>query len=159
MIRLWLLIAVFLAPLPAMALSCLAPSVERSFQQFNAAEETYVVVHGRLTLDKAQLPRNDFETQRPPPMTRVPARLIGRSLGLEGFKTPFEREVTLEVACFGPWCGSAQNGGDVLAFLRKDTDGYALGITPCGGGAFWAPSSKMLRTVKQCLRGGDCTVD
>lgn len=157
--RCWVLALALLLPVPALALSCLAPSVERSFQQFNDAAESYVVVHGRLTFDRTKLPKSDFDTQTPPKMTMIPAMLTGKSLNHMGFKVPFDQQITLEVACYGPWCGSAQDGGDVLGFLRRDAGGYALEINPCGGGAFWEPPGKMLRAVKRCFRGGNCTAD
>lgn len=156
MMRFILLALALMTPLPALALSCIEPSVERSFQEYSDASETYVVVHGRLTFDSDKLPKSDFETQITPRMTKIPSLLIGKSLNRQGFALPFDHRITLEVACFGPWCGTAQDGGDVLAFLRKEADGYALAITPCGGGAYRGPSGKMLRAVEQCFRGGEC---
>ena len=159
MMRVLAFICALVAPLPAFALSCLAPSVERSFARADAAEERYVVVHGRLTLDAKALPRGGSGEVQPPEMTQVKAVLLGKSLNLEGFKVPFDQEITLEVACFGPWCGSVQNGLDMLAFVRKEGEAYALDVNPCGGSVFGAPQRSMLRAVKTCMRGGDCTAD
>lgn len=151
----FLLIAL-IVPLPALALSCMAPSVERSFARFAEAEETYVIVHGRLTLDVKALPKGMSADRDPPKMTRIPAKLVGRSMGRNGFDLPFDQAVTLEVSCLGPWCGSARNGEDVLAFVRKSDNGYALAITPCGGSVFGAPKPSQLRLVKQCFRKARC---
>ncbi|MCX7558484.1 hypothetical protein OS190_02820 [Sulfitobacter sp. F26204] len=158
MIRLLVTILTLAAPLPALALSCLAPTIEGSFARYAAAEEAYVVVNGRLTLDQTRMPEGMTETT-PPRMTHVAARLSGTFLNKKGFVLPFDKEVTLEVSCVGPWCGQIQNDTDVLAFLRKDTQGYALAIGPCGGAAFSAPDPAMLKRVTQCLVRRDCSAD
>ena len=157
MMRALVIVAVLLAPLPAFALSCLPPSVERSYAQADASKDDYVVVHGRLTLDMDRLPRRRSNDQQPPEMTQIKGALIGMSLSQAGFKLPFDHEVTLEVACFGPWCGSAKNGEDVLAFVRKDGARYTLEINPCGGNVFGEPKRKMLKAVERCMRKGGCS--
>ena len=63
-----------MAPMPALALSCVAPSVERTFHKVNDAKEDYIVVHGRLTLDTDTLPKEGTTSSNPPKMTKVPAR-------------------------------------------------------------------------------------
>lgn len=145
-----------MAPMPALALSCVAPSVERTFQKVNDAKEDYIVVHGRLTLDTDTLPKEGTTSSNPPKMTKVPATLTGLSLNRSGFEVPFEHHVTLEVACFGPWCGRVENGVDVLAFVRRDGGRYALGINPCGGHVFAPAQAAQLSKVQQCFNGGTC---
>ncbi len=110
-----LLLICLVLPVQALALSCMKPSVTRTFKEIHAAPETYIIVEGRLTLDASKLPETDLTNQSPPELTRVPAILSGTSLSRAGFDAPFAREITLEVACFGPWCGGAQNGMEVLA--------------------------------------------
>lgn len=145
-----------LAPMPALALSCVSPSVERTFHEVVAAPELYVIVHGRLMLDTGKLPRAGTTNSNPPKMTKVEARIKGRSLSEAGFATPFDRTLTLEVGCVGPWCGSVANEEYVLAFVRKGADGYSLSVSPCGGHVFGAPKKAMLKKVKQCYNGGAC---
>ncbi|MGC1503360.1 MAG: hypothetical protein WA782_04380 [Sulfitobacter sp.] len=147
------------APMPALALSCLAPAVDRSYAQFAAAEEAYVVVHGRLTLDMSDLPQGMTGDTRPPRMTKIAAELQGSSLNKTGFVVPFDRPVTLEVSCLSQWCGHVQTGEEILAFVRKDVDGYALHITPCGGSVFGSPKPEMLAQVKQCMADQACKGD
>lgn len=159
MIRAVLSAVLLAVPLPAFALSFLAPSVERSYARFDASEDLYVVVHGRLTLEEDGLPKGMIADREPPAMTRLPALLIGHSLTQKGFVLPFEQDVTLEVSCIGPWCGSARNGEDVLAFLRKDADGYALAVDPCGGALFGTPKPEMMKQAETCQRTGNCTSD
>lgn len=157
--HLLILLLILLSP-PALALSCVKPSVERSFKTYDEAKETYLVVRGRLTLDERLLPRSDFGSNEAPPMTEVTARLSGKSLSQAGFKLPFDKGITLEVACFGPWCGDISNGIDALVFLRKDGPGrYALDLNPCGGAVFQTPHLDQLKSVQRCMRGEDCTAD
>ena len=150
------LLAVMLLPAQAFALSCVRPSVERSFDQVNAAPEPYVVVMGRLTLDTRKMPKTGDQTRNPRKMTQVPGTLTGKSLGLAGFKVPFDQDITLQVGCIGPWCGSAQNGAEVLAFVRREGQKYVLDVSPCGGRMFGTPKRAMIRKLQQCLKAGSC---
>lgn len=157
--RLIAFVLALVAPVPALALSCLAPSVERSYASFAAAEETYIVVHGRLTLDVSKLPKGMSATNRPPRMTKIKAKLRGTSLGRSGFGLPFDQGVTLEVTCLSHWCGAVQNGEDLLAFVRKDADGYAMRISPCGGSVFATPKPAMLTQVERCMANKNCSAN
>jgi hypothetical protein len=152
------LISIFalLAPVPALALSCLPQTVEGTYQRAADSEDVYIVVHGRLTFNAAKLPRNGSATHTPDRMTRIPAEIQGKSLSKAGFKVPFDQKITLEVACYGPWCGSAQSGQDVLAFLKRGPDGYSLESNPCGGNLFGTPKVGMLKQVRTCFNGGAC---
>lgn len=154
--RFVVLLAALVLPVQASALSCLAPSVQRTFNEVHAAPETYVVVRGRLTLDPRKLPRNNHGNSKPAKMTQVPAKLIGKSMSKSGFVVPFENTVMLEVACYGPWCGSVANGQETLAFVKRDAGSYALGINPCGGRAFTNPSAADLKKVLGCFNGAAC---
>ena len=152
---------------PAQALSCLPHDVARTYEQAATSEETYIVVHGTLTFDESRLPETDWQhQQKTPPNTLIPARLEGKALTREGFNAPFDRSVTFNVQCLGPWCASAKTGTAYLAFLRK-TDGppetggtsgpgYQLDINACGGMGFAAPTKQALETVVQCFQGGPC---
>ncbi|KIN65455.1 hypothetical protein Z945_498 [Sulfitobacter noctilucae] len=146
-----------LAPAPAFALSCMAPSVERSFAQFQEAEEVYIVVHGKLNFDPELLPEGMTQDPLPPELTLVSAHLKGASLTTDGFVRSYDQPVTLEVSCAGPWCGNAKTGEDIVAFVRKDEDGYALAIRPCGGAVFGSPEPEMLQQLHTCFVGKECT--
>jgi hypothetical protein len=139
---------------PALSLSCLRPDVARSYGFAAEAEETYIVVHGRLTFDERRLPEavgNDS-----PPSTVIKAHVSGKSLTQAGFTSAFDRDITLEVGCYGPWCAGASSGEDYLLFLRKDASGYTYMADPCGSLGFAAPTSEMLNQVEQCMKGGHC---
>ena len=154
--RYLLFLVAIMLPMQAAALSCIRPSVERSYTEVAAAKESYVVAKGRLTFDQRKLPPDDNGPVKPPKLTRIEARLVGSSLSSKGFNVPFDQPVTLEVACYGPWCGRAESGGQVLAFLKRSKSGYALDINPCGGRSFADPKAKMLKQVVQCHKGGRC---
>lgn len=142
---------------PAIALSCLPIDLAGQYQRIAAAPEPYVIVHGRLSFDADLLPRTDWEAQQnTPPETRVSARLRGHALGRDGFKTPFNRAITLRVLCYGPWCANPPGEGMVLGFVKRENGAYALTTDPCGGDAFFAPPPEMLEQVLSCHRGGPC---
>lgn len=146
-----------LAPLPALALSCLPHSVEATYQRAAEAKESYVVVQGRLTFDASALPDNGTRTINPPEETPIPAEISGKALSDGGFDVPFEQPLMLNVLCYGPWCGSAEEG-EVLAFLKRGANGtYMLESNPCGGDLFGSPKPAMVDKVIACFQGADCT--
>ncbi len=159
MIRLSFAIGIAVLPLKALALSCIAPTVERSYAQFASADETYLIVHGRVTFDAKLLPKALTANSKPPELTLVPAQLVGKSLTKDGFNLPFEQSITLNVTCLGPWCGSIKDGEDLLAFVQKSDAGYALAVTPCGGSAFGSPKAAQIKKVVTCFRDGTCSID
>ncbi len=146
-----------IAPLPALALSCLPHSVEATYQRAAKAEESYVVVQGRLTFDASVLPKTGKIGSNPPEETPLRAQISGKALSEGGFDVPFEQPLMLNVLCYGPWCGSAEEG-DVLAFLERGADGaYMLESNPCGGDLFGSPKPAMVDKVIACFQGADCT--
>ncbi|MGJ8626223.1 MAG: hypothetical protein ACSHXB_04610 [Sulfitobacter sp.] len=151
--RILIFVLALAAPLPALALSCVRPSVERTYDRAQKSPDAYVVVYGRLTTDGRKMPRADKSSQKAPKMTRIPAMISGQSLSKSGFRTPFDQNITLEVACFGPWCGSVGNSTEVLAFIKRGKNGYTLEIDPCGGNVFASPKPAMLKQAQRCMRG------
>lgn len=139
---------------PAVSLSCLRPDVARSYKQAAEAEESYLVVHGTLTFDETELP--EAVGNESPPGTRIRAQMAGKALSQSGFDHPFDRQITLDVRCFGPWCGGAASGIPYLAFVERGEDGYTLTVDPCGSLGFPEPTEDMLRQVKTCFDGGKC---
>lgn len=157
MIRSALLALAVSVPQAASALSCLPYSVESAFVQADEADESYVVVRGSLSFDARKLPKVDLERQGDtPPMTLIPAKLTGKSLTQAGFVVPFDRDVTLAVACFGPWCAQVPHKTDVLAFVERGREGYVVSTNPCSGFLFAAPNPAMIRAVRACFAGKAC---
>ncbi|MFK7939365.1 MAG: hypothetical protein AB8B82_08305 [Roseovarius sp.] len=140
---------------PVLSLSCLPPDVVASYGTAAEAEERYIVVHGTLRFNQGLLPKaigNDS-----PPSTRIKAHFSGKSLSQAGFINAFDRDITLDVACFGPWCAGASSGEEYLLFLRKDVTEYTYAADPCGRFGFARPTPEMLRQVTQCISGGPCS--
>ena len=154
--RLLAVLFVMVLPVQAAALSCLRPSPERSFSEVQGAVESYLVVHGRLTFETRKSPKVGRKNGPAPKLTRVPARMTGYALSGKGFKTPFDKNLTLEVRCLGPWCGSAQNGEQVLAFIRRDGAQHFLEVLPCGGRVFANPKRAVLKQMQSCMKRGRC---
>ncbi|QFT91643.1 hypothetical protein FIU86_02235 [Roseovarius sp. THAF9] len=147
--------AFVLAAGPVLALSCLRPDVARTYSQASEAEQAYVVVTGELRFDEARLPKNDG-TNKDRRNVTIPARLEGRSLSRAGFTTPFARDITLEVRCFGPWCGGARSGVEYLVFLEKHGRNLVMVADPCGSWAFLEPSPAQVKQVETCIGGLEC---
>ncbi|WP_254892423.1 hypothetical protein [Roseovarius sp. A-2] len=142
---------------PAFALSCLPPEVTRTYQQATEAEAAYIAVHARLEFDPDALPRTDWQDQAAtPPHTLIPARMTGQALTKTGFNLPFDRRITLDAQCLGPWCAGASPGASYLAFLKRTETGYLLALDPCGGMGFVDPTPETLRRVETCYSGGIC---
>lgn len=156
MIRTLYITLTWLACSPALALSCLPPDVARTYAHAAEAEAPYIVVHGTLSFDADLLPDTDMRDQRKPPHTLIPARMTGQALTRSGFNLDIDREITLDVQCFGPWCAGAVPGVDHLGFLERRETGYVLTLDPCGGMAHPEPTAAMLDTVQRCFRDGGC---
>lgn len=144
---------------PAWALSCLAPSVAGAYRFAAESPADYAIAVGALS---ASGPSN-------PPEGAVaiggdinamagytqPAGFDGRFFGGEAFNLPRQVNVTVEVSCVGPWCGSFQNVPYGLFFLRRDADGsYALEARACPGNVFHDPTDADLRQVVTCFQSG-----
>ncbi len=147
--------ALMLCAGPALALSCLRPDVASSFIRANEAEETYVVVHGRLSFDDRLIPEYDM-TRHDRPETRIPARLTGFGLSRTGFDLEFDRDVTLLLQCFGPWCGGAVSDAEYLIFMERTEVGYIVPADPCGSMVFSDPTPAQLDRVARCMAGKAC---
>lgn len=142
---------------PALALSCMAPDVAHTFTALDEQPETFVVVHGTLTFDETLLPVTDWENQdATPPSTSIPAQLTGQSLTRDGFTAPFDRAITFDAVCFGPWCVSAASGSEVMAFVKYEDGAYVFGLGPCYFTGFFDPDQAMLDTATACMRAEAC---
>ncbi|WP_323765922.1 hypothetical protein [Marinovum sp.] len=141
----------------AQALTCLPPDVAATYREAAESTDRYTVVVGALTFDETQLPVTDMANQQnTPPETRIAARLTGEALTRAGFTFPYDREITLNAQCFGPWCAGAVSGAEYLAFVNLDRAVPEVAITPCGGFAFGQPTEAMRQRVIACFNGGDC---
>lgn len=141
------------------ALSCMRPDIARDYERAASAEEIYHAVTGVLDFDPATLPVVDYDNQQDtPPETDIPARLTGRTLTSSGFTAEFERDITLRVHCFGPWCASPQPGTPYLTFVESTRQGLVMHVDPCGGLSHPNPSAELEARVVACSKG-DCPLD
>ncbi|WP_375279400.1 hypothetical protein [Pseudooctadecabacter sp.] len=139
---------------PASALSCLAPDVASSFGWAAEAEEAYVVLHG--TFSFAQPPSSLTGDINAPREVSYTATFSGDALGRSGFTPIGDLMVTVTHGCAAAWCGSLAGDVPTIAFVEKQTDGYALTVGPCGGQAFARPTRQMVQQVEACMRGDTC---
>ncbi|MCH2165799.1 MAG: hypothetical protein MK098_14280 [Marinovum sp.] len=140
----------------AQALSCLPTDVAETYKNLAESETRYTLVVGKFDFDKTKLPQTDFDNQtNTPDLTEVAARFLGRSIQKNGFTKRYERHVTLNVHCFGPWCGGIESRQPWVAFLNIDGDQPTVEVTPCGGDLF-PYSEETEAQVLACFRGEPC---
>ena len=151
--------AALLSAAPAFALSCLRPDLGRSFAAAAESESAYLVVHGAFDFKASAMPKADKSAGAgiaATGTTRVPAQFKGGGLTPDGFTVPVRLDVTLEVGCQGPWCGTLAAGEPQLAFLEQRDEGYVLSVEPCPGFAFASPTPEDLDFVTACYAKGSC---
>lgn len=137
---------------PALALSCLPPDVATSFNEAAASDEEFVLVHGTLSFE-SETPPGSALPESEPKTVQLPARLNGQALSSSGFDAEFSQDVTLELACFGSWCGSAEDGQEYLAFLSRDGSDHLMVVDPCYTWVFPDPTHDQLEQVISCAQG------
>ena len=140
----------------AHALSCLRPDPIETFQRLAAAEESYFVLHGMLTFDQTALPDGVGDNDRPVPEP-IAGNFAGLGLTKEGFTSPYQSAVNLQIGCAGPWCGSAQSGVDAVYFVPAGDPPVTMLAGPCGGMIFYEPSGAVLDMLESCMKGDACT--
>jgi len=144
-----------LIPVQAMALSCVRPSVERSYGYAEASDVAHVVVEGVLKFDANALPKRDL-SDNDVKTAQLEAKLTGTSMSKAGFLAHFAHDITLSLECAGPWCATAESGAEILAFVERSDAGYTLRLGPCGGTAFFDPTAEMKAKALACFRGQSC---
>ena len=140
----------------ASALSCLPHTIQNAYLDAAAAQERYVVMHGRLSFDGALLPETESDPMNSPEDALIPARLVGQILMANGFGGQRAVDLTFHVQCYASWCGSGLPGADYVAFLEETSAGYVLKTNPCGGYAFPKPTQVMVDALETCHAGGAC---
>lgn len=146
----------------ALALSCLPPSIETSFERWQDAPERYYVVSGTLT-PAAPLPRIPslaetngigVDTSNLRGVYRVQGEVVYANQTV-----PIDHYVWVRVTCAGPWCGSFPAAGTsgVMAFEQLPDMTLELTAGACPGAIFSDPGGATAARVQQCLRGEDCS--
>lgn len=150
----WLAVFLGLLASDAVALSCLRPDVARTFNNANDIVEPVYILRGTLTFDERLMPQGVVNEPRDP--APVPALFKGLGLTLDGFTARFERPVTLQPQCAGPWCGSAVSGQEAIVFATVLGDDILINVGACGGQIFYDPTPQMEATLTSCIRGEAC---
>lgn len=145
-------LAIAAAAQPALALTCLRPSVERAFLEARDATEAYVPVVGRFT----GFPERPDDQTIDGPDRNVPAQFTGHTITGTGLGQPVDIPVALVETCLGSWCPAFAPDEQVVTFLRREGDGYELRVDACHGNYFPADADT-LGAMQACLREMDCT--
>lgn len=155
------LVAAFLAvPSAGFALSCMPYNAIAAYNDAATSDDSYVVVHGKLTFDESKLPKVDWNRQdEVKPDNYLTGRIDGQSLTKAGFTAQFVRDIDINVQCYGPWCGGVVNGAEHLVYLKRAGGAYLLETNPCGGFAFGEPDRDTLQKVIGCMHGKRCDAE
>ena len=140
----------------SIALSCMRPDPVQSFHHATEVPEPIYILHGRLAFDESLLPEGMVNEPREP--APIPAHFDGMGLTLNGFTSRFERPVTLQSVCFGPWCGREVSGENVMLFAKVVGNDIIVESDPCGVNVFYDPTQEMLDQMTSCIRGETCEV-
>lgn len=152
--RILIAFLVLLTAQPALALSCLRPDAVRLYEMARDSESVFVMVRGRaeVTGPAIDLVPNNTQDQT----ATTTAVVSGTMLTSHAFGRDFEREITLEVSCLGPWCGGTDglDREQFMAIQITDSD-LVLRLGPCGGDVVnWDRDGE--RRMLACHRGGTC---
>lgn len=140
----------------AQALSCLRPDPITTFQQLAAAPESYYVLKGTLTFDENLLPEG-VSNDRVAAPAPIPAFFRGKGLTRQGFVNDYVSNVTLQVTCAGPWCGSAASGMEGVFFVPATDPPVTIEAGPCGGMIYERITQATEDMLTSCMQGGTCT--
>jgi hypothetical protein len=136
------------AAMPASALSCLEPTLERSFAEAASSERSYAILYGSIDVDEASLPAED---SKPAPYS-VTATFSGQEIQAEGLSENFVHEMVIDVTCSGEWCGGAHDSQDAIFFGRLGENGQlTLESHACSNGVFSEASKEDLDKVIELL--------
>lgn len=142
---------------PAFALSCAPYGVADAYKMADSSADRHIIVVGKLTFDERQLPETDWQRQLDtPPLTKIPASIVGQALNKNGFELPYSSALTLEVRCLGPWCASAKSGDTYMAFINVDAEPATVQAAPCGAGLFARPTQAQKSQAQACINNGPC---
>jgi hypothetical protein len=134
---------------PASALSCLPADAVRSYKEAAASEEAYRVIFGTISL----LARPNAPLRQ---SVALPGVVTGAILGAGGFAGELSFPVTVQVNCFGPWCGAVPEDGAALVLVQETPEGLVLVSEPCPQWYFASPEADLADKVEACHVTGEC---
>ena len=142
-----------------LALSCMMPTIEGSFIEHSEAEESFILVSGRLIKKRGVVRGPKIQGGLDQRSENFTATFVGHQATRSGFDRPFKATIAISTNCAGPWCGSVALDTPMITFLEVTPYGHKLGVGPCAGNMFYNPTKAQKRSVLQCLRGGVCKPD
>ena len=143
---------------PSSALSCLPPSPESSFANYNAAPELYEVWSGRFVRQGAIPETTGYVNPGDPTPRTIRYRFQGRRVGTSGAYGPISRFVVqVTPGCAGPWCASYPSNGEQVVGFFENTGSRVRSFepNPCGGEAFPRTIENVDR-ISACFTSGLC---
>jgi len=144
---------------PALALSCLRPTIQGSYLDHAKAEESYILVFGKLTNKRNVVRGPKIQGGTGARSENFTATFVGKQASRAGFDRPLKTTVAVSTTCAGPWCGSINIDLPMITFLEITPYGHRLTEGPCGGNIFYNPTKAEEKSVLRCLRGGVCNPD
>ncbi len=150
----WLACVLALVASEAAALSCIRPTIADSFARAEEVPEDIYLLKGTLTFDERLLPETDMlnDGWKPSP---IAAQFRGFALNSVGFTTRYDRTVSLQPLCVGPWCGGAVSGEVAIMFAKVVGPDLVIEAPACGGGIFYNVTPQMEQQAIDCING-DC---
>ena len=144
---------------PALALSCMRPTIEGSFLGHAEAKENYILVFGKLSNKRNVVHGPKVLEGDGARSENFTATFVGEQATRSGFDRPLKTTVAISTNCLGPWCGAVSIDMPMITFLQITPYGHRLTEGPCGGNIFYDPSKAEEKSVLRCLRGGVCNPD
>ena len=132
--------------LAAQALSCMAPTPETSYQNYDAKPDYYQIFEGRLT-PLEPVPQISSYTETPQPKT-VRFQFTGVILSASNWSKQRTQsfEVRVTPGCAGPWCAGYPDSSSQIYFFGLPTSEYgsthSYEPSACPGSAFAATCNK-----------------
>jgi len=144
---------------PALALSCLRPTIEGSYLDHAEAEESYILVFGKLINKRDVVHGPKIQGGIGARSENFTATFIGQQATRAGFDRPLEITVAVSTTCAGAWCGAISTDLPMITFLQVTPYGHRLIQGPCGEDIFYNPTKAEEKSALRCLRGGVCKPD
>jgi len=141
----------------ALALSCVRPSIEGSFNNWSTSPDRYYIVSGTLT-PAGPLPPIPAPGRAIAPIDTSDLRGVFRVQGevLYANQTvPLDHYIWVRVGCAGPWCGGFPSTGTsgIMALKQLPDRTLELFSGACPGDIFGDDAETRSR-IEQCLNGG-----